>query len=316
MIARIGLIILVIVLIYVAIIIIVRALPGFFSKETKRVMRDFGKNSYVPLYGGRGMWGFFAALFFGPALVPAVAESEQRKILKKALEAFKRRVNSLPSYNLKQLPAVDAKFSEMADGWERQVDEREFEFLPMRHQIERAARNAHEIGRLYPVADELLDECYALLPVAGQHAKSDADLNELANKEQELDSYKAMQFDSSDLIAWQQLIAHLRLIKKTLADCISGASQTATAAPPSEQDYYSVLGVDSGATRDEIKKAYHALAHKYHQDKKAEELKKITDPDIRKAVSDEFDNKLKEINEAYEILSDTNNRAKYDNSRK
>ncbi len=61
------------------------------------------------------------------------------------------------------------------------------------------------------------------------------------------------------------------------------------------RDYYEVLGVDKSASAPDIKKAYRKLAAKFHPDKK---------------TGDE--EKFKEINEAYEVLSDTENRAKYD----
>lgn len=60
-------------------------------------------------------------------------------------------------------------------------------------------------------------------------------------------------------------------------------------------DYYDVLGVSRNANKEEIKKAYHNLAHKFHPDK--------TKGD---------DKKFKEINEAYQILSDDKKRAEYD----
>ena len=60
-------------------------------------------------------------------------------------------------------------------------------------------------------------------------------------------------------------------------------------------DFYKILGVEKGASDEEIKKAYRKLAHKYHPDK---------------AGGDE--EKFKEINEAYQVLSDKTKRAQYD----
>lgn len=66
----------------------------------------------------------------------------------------------------------------------------------------------------------------------------------------------------------------------------------------SKRDYYEVLGVSRNATTEEIRKAYRKLAMKYHPDK--------TKGD--KSAEERF----KEINEAYEVLSDKEKRKKYD----
>ena len=65
-----------------------------------------------------------------------------------------------------------------------------------------------------------------------------------------------------------------------------------------KRDYYEVLGLQKGASTDDIKKAYRKLALKYHPDR---------NPDDKEA-----EEKFKEAAEAYEVLSDDDKRARYD----
>ena len=65
-----------------------------------------------------------------------------------------------------------------------------------------------------------------------------------------------------------------------------------------KRDYYEVLGVQKGASADDIKKAYRKMAMKYHPD--------------RNPGDKEAEAKFKECNEAYEVLSDADKRSRYD----
>src|SRR5687768_18460827 len=64
------------------------------------------------------------------------------------------------------------------------------------------------------------------------------------------------------------------------------------------EDYYKVLGISRGATADEIQKAYRRLAKKYHPD---------LNPDDKAAQK-----KFKEVQHAYDVLSDEKKRQMYD----
>ena len=65
-----------------------------------------------------------------------------------------------------------------------------------------------------------------------------------------------------------------------------------------KRDYYEVLGVSKDASADDIKKAYRKMAMKYHPD--------------RNPGDKEAEEKFKEVGEAYEVLSDADKKARYD----
>ncbi|MEX1113487.1 MAG: DnaJ domain-containing protein, partial [Patescibacteria group bacterium] len=66
---------------------------------------------------------------------------------------------------------------------------------------------------------------------------------------------------------------------------------------PTSKDYYDILGISRQASVNDIKRAYRKLAHKYHPDK---------------GGTKEDERKFREVQEAYEVLSDDKKRAAYD----
>ena len=65
-----------------------------------------------------------------------------------------------------------------------------------------------------------------------------------------------------------------------------------------KRDYYEVLGIQKGASDEEIKKAFRKMAMKYHPD--------------RNQGDKDAEEKFKEVNEAYSVLSDPDKKNKYD----
>lgn len=67
------------------------------------------------------------------------------------------------------------------------------------------------------------------------------------------------------------------------------------------QDFYDLLGIKKGASQDEIKRAYRKKAHQFHPDKAKSDQERA-----------DMETKFKEVNEAYQVLSDADKKARYD----
>jgi DnaJ-class molecular chaperone len=87
-------------------------------------------------------------------------------------------------------------------------------------------------------------------------------------------------------------------MKKKIEDCVRREKEA------KKKDYYKILGLSKDASTDQIKKAYKKLAPKYHPDKNSagtEEEQKVAEK------------MFKEVNEAYQVLSDPKKKQMFDN---
>ncbi|CDW82524.1 chaperone protein [Stylonychia lemnae] len=76
---------------------------------------------------------------------------------------------------------------------------------------------------------------------------------------------------------------------------------------PQEKDYYTILGIPTSSTAEQIKESYRKLAKKYHPDARASESEAERDPNP---------DKFRDVNEAYAVLSQSESRVNYDLQRK
>ena len=154
-----------------------------------------------------------------------------------------------------------------------------------------------------------IDKSFEELKEQSEQIKEHAEDNKLTNTVSDfldkIDDYfleaekskKAWEFSSAyrSIIFGLATCKNYELLVKILSEeWGSGEEETEEDEEDDETDYYEILEVDENASEEEIKKAWKSLVKKYHPDTATDEQKK------------EFENKMKEINKAKEVLLDKN----------
>ena len=313
MIQKALLILLIVLLVWIGIKLIVRVLPDLFGGSGSNPLSGGSSGSRPVIYGRTVkeagiLFGIFNVL---PSLLPAVARREQVNILKKEIEQLKVK-RKLISSSLKYLLPLEKDFDEKVTTLLENVEAREFNFVQFRVEIQSIKRLAKQYIDRYIETDEMFAGCIELLIRAGEKAKSDADLAALAKIEDDFNRYKLSKFEFGDLDSLNKLYDELRKEHKKLSNWLNFGSASVDATQSSSRNYYEILEVDPAATADEIKTAYRKKSKEYHPDVKTAEMNKVADEDVRKEIEKAFERKFREVNEAYEVLSDLQKRKDYD----
>lgn len=148
--------------------------------------------------------------------------------------------------------------------------------------------NAHENAQKHKSleAESHIIECYEELKIINQSIGQQ-------------DSFSQVKEKINEIIEQARIIAEA----DTFDDAGSGSRTSQENIPPQSKNYYEILGLEKDATQEQIKKAYRDLAKKYHPDRYA---------DLASDLRDQAEQRFKEINEAFSVLSDTQKRAEYD----
>lgn len=111
------------------------------------------------------------------------------------------------------------------------------------------------------------------------------------------------------------LFEKIRSMDELLGLCLEVANESSSLSGIETDDWidhYDLLKIQTNASASEIKTAYRQCANQFHPDRKKDEMNRVSDPDIREEIERTFNNKMVQINLAYQTLSDPDKRSVYD----
>ncbi len=240
----------------------------------------------------------------------AIAGRELRKMVEGKVKDFQTAAKALGLEKFTYFIFPNAYVQKAIEEWRKTIDGGEFTYSSLAAEIESRRRCLIACKPVLHVIEELLARNFALLEEQKTKIQEPALRDAILQIETRLSECRQVSVNFENVMS-------LRQLQDTLEQAYSFLEQIGKAEKPQEsgakaENYYDILGVDRNADHETIKKAYRELAKKYHPDKKLAQLEKITDDEIRAKIEKEYDDKLKEINEAYSVLSDPDRRTKYD----
>lgn len=300
---RILLILLAVFFFIVGVTILVRVFPHLFRRQNVDVFRSVARDIAGNI-GRSSSKSIIANLFL---IVPAglmamviVAEIEQRRILRMKIRETEKEIDELTKKIGSFFFGSVLLLSEKLNFWQRQITLGEFDYLSFISEMETLKKNMTSALPLCRQIEDLFEENNRLLSeIKSSDPKTTEAKTQLEQTNAEYQNLRVSLEDLAGLLSLKEGLLQINTFLKQLS-MMENEEET-----PAKKTHYDVLGVSPTATAEEIKKAYRELAKKWHPDKKRAQLEKIDDEELRARIEKEYDDRFKEINEAYTALSDS-----------
>ena len=293
--------------------ILIRTIPELFDNENMRTVRE--KSNYMMLPPGMRLKSLFLFQLFTlgiPVIVPALVKREKTSILKSEMNKLSKVMKCSQVYEFQYVHSFKQLFEEQMSEYDRLLQIGSFEYSSMLAQLKGIHKVSHEFEKKLIEVDSLLVSNFELI----QHiydSTDDPSLEEnLTEMNERCDTCCAEPLEFGNVFFLNRLINDLRKMNEALSNEDFESASSVNLSSDSSETYYQVLSVSSSATEKEIKSAYRKMALKYHPDRKAAELNKLTDEDLKREVETLYEDKLKSVNGAYDVLKDPQKRAEYD----
>ncbi len=243
--------------------------------------------------------------------VTAVVEFEQKRLLGLKIRELENKIVAKLSKGIIYFISLRVFLDEKLSLWKRQIAIGEFEHLSLLGEVDDLARKLKDFWPVISEIEVLLADNFQLLEKVKQMQLPSEINGEVGKLEQALREYQKITIDFDSLAPFVSLGDDLKQINTLLKQIMMMDSELQNKIEP-KKDYYIILGLKKNASQEEIKKAYRALAIKFHPDKKRSQLEKIDDEDMKARIEEEYNRMLADINEAYGILLDVQKREEYD----
>ena len=295
-------------MIYIGIRILVRHLPGVVSNENiESLKRHLQQLDFFHPYVKKGLRNRLITEA-GSIVIEELTRKEKRKVLRKKISQLEALIVTDQKINHFLYPVTSLQKGLIS--WEEQLSQNDYDFLSLKAEIEKMHQVIKKNKPLFWEIEELFSKARELLEKVKKIVTDKELRDSILELEMTLANYSNAKISFSDIDSFLELRENLQKIIVFLEEASNVGKENNPAF--TFKDYYKVLDVSREATSEEIKKAYRKAVSKVHPDKKKAQVNRLDDEELKKEVEGIYNEKFREIQDAYEVLSDPEKRKEYD----